>query len=55
MSVLQRILCLLGRHAWNQIVEETQHKFKATCCKCGKVDWLDEPAKGVYFCGYGCT
>jgi hypothetical protein len=41
-----------------KIVEDepqAQHKFKATCCKCGKVDWRDEPVTGVYFCGYGCT
>jgi hypothetical protein len=29
--------------------------FKAVCCKCGRVDWRDEPAAGVYFCSYGCT
>jgi hypothetical protein len=41
-----------------KIVEDepqAQHKFKATCCKCGKVDWHDEPKQGVYFCSYGCT
>ena len=30
-------------------------KFKATCCKCGKVDMLDHAPQGLYFCSYGCT
>lgn len=29
--------------------------WAAMCRKCGRVDYLDKPVEGVYFCGYGCS
>jgi len=31
------------------------NRFKAMCCKCGKVDYYSEPVEGLYFCDFGCA
>lgn len=37
------------------VASTNSNKFRAECCKCHAVEWLDEPVLGVYFCSYGCT